>query len=197
MDIEKEVQELYLQELSGSEISAKLQVHIRQVYRILDKLGVSRRTSSAQNKIRFLRSPKSYQFKEKLSAKERDLMIAGAMLYYGEGAKTGGSVDLANSDTRILKVFLKFLRDICRVKEERLRFYLYCFSDQNPQKLIDYWVKELGVNKRSFTKPHVRKLYPTLHRRMPYGVLHIRYSDLRLLEKILDLNLKISGNMLE
>src|SRR3989344_9286503 len=143
MDTHRKVKRLYAKGLSGSEISEKVDIHIRQVYRILEKLGVSRRTSAEQNKIRFLRSPSSYKFKENCLSKDRDLLIAGLMLYYGEGAKTNRTVDFANSDVRMLKIFIKFLRVICGVQEKRLRFYLYYFSDQDPKKLINFWSKEL------------------------------------------------------
>jgi len=193
--MEQKVVSLYKTNLSGSDIAKKLGIHLRSVYRILDRQGIKRRSSAEQNRIRFLRSPLSFKFKQNLSAKDRGLIIAGAMLYYGEGAKTGQTVDLANSNPEILRLFLKFLRKICRVNEDRLRFYLYCFSDQNAIQLINFWSRELNVNKVNFTKPYIRKANNNLSRRMPYGVLHIRYSDVRLLNKILDINSGLVKNL--
>jgi len=115
-------------------------------------------------------------------------MIAALMIYLGEGAKTGVTVDVANTDSGVHKVFLKFLREICGVKEEKLRFYLYCFENQDPKELIQFWSKTLNVRIEAFTKPYIRK--STTHnraQRKPYGVLHTRYNDKRLLEKILSL----------
>ena len=193
--MDQKVISLYQKNLSGSDIAKKLGLHIRTVYRILDRRGIKRRSSSEQNKIRFLRSPLSFKFKKTLSHKDRELLVAGVMLYFGEGAKTGQTVDLANSDPRILKLFLKFIRKICGVNEDRLRFYLYCFSDQNAVELIDFWCKELGINRDNFTKPYIRKTNRDLSRRMPYGVLHIRYSDSRLLSKILEINSELVKNL--
>ncbi len=197
MDLPSQIKDLYLREVSGPEISSHLQIPIRQVYRVLEKLKIPRRSLVLQHQIRFSKSPLSYKFKDKLTLKDRELLVAGLMLYYGEGAKTKNTVDFANSDPRIVSIFLKFLRKICGVEEGRLRFYLYCFSDQNPQELIEFWSQVLKVSKDSFTKPYVREVYKNLHRRMPYGVLHVRYSDLRLLKRILDLSLKMSENLLK
>ena len=107
------------------------------------------------------------------------------MLYYGEGAKTGVTVDLANSDEQVVMLFLKFLRKICCVYEKKLRFYLYCFSDQNQKLLINFWSSRLKAEKAQFTKPYVRSAVNRGKRSMPYGVIHVRYSDKKLLEKIL------------
>ncbi len=185
------VKALYKKEWGGPDIAKKVGLNIRQVYRILDKLGVKRRTVFEYNRLKFLKSPLSYRFKDQLLNKERELLIAALMLYYGEGAKTNKTVDFANSDPQMLKIFLKFLRKICRVNEKRLRFYLYCFSNQNSEKLIEFWCKTLKVKRESFTKPYIRDFNDKNTRTMAYGVLHIRYSDLRLLNKILLLNSKL------
>ena len=52
---------------------------------------------------------------------DRDLLIAGTALYAGEGAKTDGSVLFANSDPRMVALFLRFLRRFFDVDESRLR----------------------------------------------------------------------------
>lgn len=125
--------------------------------------------------------------KKILTVPKKELLIAAVMLYFGEGAKSGTTVDFANSDPATLKIFINFLRKICRIDEKRLRLYLYCFSNQNPGELISFWSKTLDVRIRNFTKPYIRKVGENLRRTMTRGVLHIRYSDKRLLRKILSL----------
>ncbi len=147
------------------------------------------------NRIRFESSPLSYDFKSELTTTERELLVAALMLYFGEGAKTQTTVDLANSDPKVLKIFIKFLRDICRVDESRLRFYLYCFREQDPEALIRFWSECLKVSPKSFTKPYIRETRADLKRIMPYGVLHVRYSDKRLLRQIMFLIEKITGEL--
>ena len=194
--MEQEVIYLYKQNISGPDIAQKLGIQPRQVYRILDRHKIKRRNLSEQSRIRFAKIPLSFGFKKSLSTKDRELLVAGTMLYYGEGAKTGTTVDLANSDPNILKLFLKFLRNICGTDERRLRFYLYCFSNQNKVQLIKFWCKYLGISKNNFTKPYVRNTRQgNISRKMPYGVLHIRYSDKKLLNKILELNAELVKNL--
>lgn len=189
------VKELYQGGLTGPEISLRINVSVKQVYDSLRRQNIPRKSIVEQNRLRFRRSPLSFNFKEKLSLKERDLLVAGLMLYYGEGAKTGHTVDFANSDPMLLRVFLKFLKDICGVDEKKLRFYLYCFSDQDSQSLIRFWCSHLSVKRGQFTKPYVRSTLNRGKRTMTNGVLHIRYSDKRLLEKILMLGREVASTL--
>lgn len=183
---EKLVKRLYLEGLSGPEVVLKLKkISLKQVYDTLRRQNIPRKSLLEQNRKRFLQSPLSFVFKQKLSKKERELLIAAIMLYYGEGAKTRWTVDFANSDPQLLKVFFKFLINICGIDTKRVRFYLYCFSNQNVNSLIQFWCSQLGVKRNQFTKPYIRSTLNKGKRTMPYGVLHIRYSDKRLLEKIL------------
>lgn len=181
------VKKFYGDGMMGVEISTRLKISLKQVYSSLRRQKIPRKTLWEQNKILFARKPPSFSFKENLSIKERELLIAAIMLYYGEGAKTNVTVDFANSDFRTVKLFLKFLKKICRVDEKRLRFYLYCFSDQDSEDLISYWSSQLNAERNQFTKPYVRSTLNRGNRSMPYGVIHIRYSDKKLLQKILSL----------
>ncbi len=181
------VKTLYTKGKTSAEISKNLGLSLKQIYSSLKRQQVSRRTLSERNRLFFENKPLSFRFKENLSVGERELLIAATMLYCGEGAKTGVTVDLANSDTRIIKLFLKFLRKICKVDEKRLRFYLYCFSDQDQKSLIKYWSLQLKVEQNQFTKPYVRSTFNRGKRQIPYGVIHVRYSDKKLLQKILSL----------
>lgn len=179
------IKELYQSNLSAPVISRKLRLPLNQIYSSLKRNRVERRKASIQNKIRFENKKLSFNFKKDLKLVEQKLLIAALMLYYGEGAKTQNTVDFANSDPKTLALFMKFLRDICRVDESRLRLYLYCFEGQNLNNLIKFWTEKLKVSKSSFTKPYIRKDSRHLKRVMPYGVLHIRYSDKKLLQRIL------------
>ncbi len=189
------VREYYAGGFSGSEISSKTGLSLKQIYSALHRMRVSMRSCSEQNRVRFQKKPLSFNFKEDLLPTEKELLVAGIMLYYGEGAKTGHTVDFANGDVRLLKVFLKFLREICRVDAERLRFYLYCFSSKNSEQLIRFWCSQLSVEPRQFTKPYVRSTLNRGNRTLANGVLHIRYSDKRLLEKVLSIGQELMSTL--
>ena len=193
--LDESIARLYRKSLSAPLIAQKLDLPLNRVYRSLRKQGVERRPASEQNYIRFQSSPLSFKFKKPRSLTEKQLAVAALMLYHGEGAKTQNTVDFANSDAKALALFLKFLRNVCQVDESKLRFYLYCFANQDSKRLISFWSKTLNISAANFTRPYIRKEYDGLKRIMPFGVLHIRYSDKRLLEKILTLTQSMIDNL--
>ncbi len=108
-------------------------------------------------------------------------------LYWGEGAKSirARVVDIANSEPAVIKIFLRYLREVVKVNEERLRVYLYCFDDQDVNALMDFWSDQLRIPRSQFVKPYIRAGGSERTRKMAFGVAHVRYNDKRLLEDIL------------
>jgi hypothetical protein len=183
---EEQICNLYAQGKSAQDISNDTTIHVRQVYRILDRCKIPRRSTAEQMKLRSAKAPLTFSPLIELNSTQDKLRTAALMLYWGEGAKTGNTVDLANSSPAAVKLFLNYLRKICQVRENKLRFYLYCFARNDCQRLISFWVKELKVRRQQFTKPYIRDARLTNSTRvMPWGVLHVRYSDKKLLNEIL------------
>ena len=181
------VKKWYSEGDSMREIGEKLGVTLNAVIYFFRKHKILRRSLSEVSRVLFERKPMSFKIKSKLTNKERMLKIVAIMLYWGEGTKRGHSVDLANSDKDMVLIFLRFLREICQVDEKRLRVLLYCYGNQNSEKLIKYWSRITKISVRQFIKPYVRGDYSMVHSRaMEYGLVHIRYSDLKLLRYIIE-----------
>ena len=169
---------------SAQEVAKEYNTSLHRVYRLLRQHNLQRRSSSESNAIQFQRKKPSFRLVKPLNQKGKELKIAALMLYWGEGSQWSGEtiVDFANSNSSMVRVFLKFLREVCGVDEKRLRGYLYCYSNQNPKKLISYWSSLTKIPSKQFTKPYIRKDYhPTKENKMQYGVVHIRYYDKKLL----------------
>src|SRR3989338_1770546 len=86
------------QKLSGVEISGKIGLPVRQVYRVLDGQGIMRRKARESNALRFLRQRPSFTVKSRRSLADEFLWIAGTTLYWTEGSHSAASnvVDFAN-----------------------------------------------------------------------------------------------------
>ncbi|KKP87950.1 MAG: hypothetical protein UR93_C0026G0006, partial [Berkelbacteria bacterium GW2011_GWA2_35_9] len=138
------------------------------------------------NYFNFVNKPLSYSIKKELTRKETKVKIAGLMVYWAEGSKRGkNTVDLANSDPVMITLFLRLLREIYQVTESRLRVLVYCYSNQSVKKIISYWGKITNIPREQFSKPYIRNDYAQKQiGRMPYGLIHIRYSDTKLLAQI-------------
>jgi hypothetical protein len=188
----QEIVRLYKSGLSAFKIADKTAFSTDQIYGVLESNGIKRRNHAE----RFNLSTPTFRFIEPRALKDNLLLVAGTMLYFGEGAKTGNTVDFTNANPAMHKLFITYLRRLFLIDEKKLRLYLYCFSDQNLHEIIKFWSGILNVDVRSFTKPYIRDCSQKKERTMEWGVLHIRYNDKRLLEKILFLCSDITANLI-
>lgn len=187
----KDLKHLYhTKKHSVREISEITGVSMNSLYRLMRCYDLPRRNFFEANHIRFQKKPLSFSLKKRLNERERQLKLAGTMLYWAEGAKGNEkngncTVDLANSNPSMVKLFLSFLRDICGIDEKRLRCFLYCHANQDIDGVKKYWSSITNIPLGQFTKPYIRKDFlPEKSGKMEYGLAHIRYSDKKLLLQI-------------
>jgi hypothetical protein len=182
----EKVRELYNAGMSMRAVAESLSTSIDVVTYTLRKLGVKRRSAQAANAIVYANRPASFSIKNK---RNKELETAGAMLYLAEGHKTdrASGIDLANSDPRIARLFITMLRSRYVLDEKRFRVLLYCHGDQHIPSLIAFWSNILNIPHSQFTKPYIKLQTQPGKRVMPHGMVHIRYSDKKLLNDIRNL----------
>ena len=185
--IDKKIGNLYKSGLSVKQISDRLTLGYSSVRNSLDKQNIARRSiSSAVKQINITKfGKKKCQIKRSLLQNEKELKIAGTMLYWGEGTKSGNSVVFTNSDPAMIKCFLDFLRSVCQVDEKRLRMLLHLYDGQDENSLVGYWseITKIPVNQFSKTFFHKKK-QGTYKKVSEFGTASLRYSDKDLLEII-------------
>ena len=148
------------------------------------------------------------QRKEKIRAKAEkeigkiskdNLFFIGLALYWAEGYKrpiikngreaTYHPVSITNSDAKLIKIFLKFLIDICGVPQNRIRANLRIFKHLNEIEVLNYWIKETGILKENFTKTYLGISKSSMGKRpfnrLPFGVIQIRIGDTKLFHRII------------
>ncbi len=78
----------------------------------------------------------------------------GLMLYWGEGDKKveNGIVRISNIDFRLLRIFIAFLKKLCRIPIEKIRIWLLLYPDLNEEVCKAYWSKKLNIPLNQFTK---------------------------------------------
>ncbi len=179
------VNTLYWEEKNTiEEIANKLNISYWALYNFMKRYNISRRDSSEAN-YNFNRLKPQFEIRANLSIADEKLKIAGIMLYWAEGTLRGNTVDFVNSNPYMVRIFLRFLRQICGVDQKRLRLYLYAYSYQDMNKTKKYWHKVTRIPLNQFTKPYIRKGNLNIsNRKLPYGLIHIRYNDKKLLKLI-------------
>lgn len=168
------------------DIARYFRVSIDAVAYSMRKHGIARRSLKDASAWSFKNKKMTFR-KRKLKGKDKIISeTILAMLYWGEGFKGNenshlSTVDFANSDPEMIRMYIKAFRSVYDFDEKKLRVLLYCYSNQNIPKLIAFWSKLTRIPKSQFTKPYVRTDSQKNVRTMKYGLIHVRYSDMKLL----------------
>ena len=163
------------------DIAYKLDVTFPTVTYWMEKYNLPRRSNSESTYYKLNPNGDPFDIKKQLNKKEKDLLLTGLMLYWAEGAKSmRASIQLANLGHRMLQVFLKFLREICRVHEERLRLYVRVYKRFSREKAKRYWARKLKMPpKRIFVYPHTDVRSKVYKQWSPYGIATLQCHNLK------------------
>lgn len=113
------------------------------------------------------------------------LKIIGAMLYVCEGTKARidkrynrliYSIELTNSDPKIIKAFRLFLDEIIKIDKLRIRGQLFYYPDLNENNLIKFWSEISAIPPSQFNKSICLKIKDGKFKANPFGTFKIRYS---------------------
>ena len=89
----------------------------------------------------------------------RDLLIAGIALYWGEGAKKNRGVSFCNSDPEMIKFIIKFFRKVLKINKERFTAYIGIneIHKNRIEEVENYWLRITKIPKEQFTKTSLIK----------------------------------------
>ncbi|MEX0934985.1 MAG: hypothetical protein WDZ70_01510 [Candidatus Paceibacterota bacterium] len=117
---------------------------------------------------------------------KEQLAQAGALLYVCEGAKLRKdprykntyiyAIDFTNSNPRVIALFMRFVREVLELEEERVKGQLFIYPDHNEGELVEYWSNVSKIPKVRFQK--VIKLKQKNSRYSPnkLGTFKVRYT---------------------
>lgn len=115
------------------------------------------------------------------------LMVAGCMLYWGEGSKTLNQVCFTNTDVHMIELFSNFLRNELGVSNDKLKISVYVhkgYGNKTEQECRNYWAnvtktsKEVTVYNPKDKRSIVRK------NKHPYGICVISVYDVKIIQMI-------------
>lgn len=100
---------------------------------------------------------------------EREVLMAGALIYWCEGAKDktyrrSERVSFINSDPALIKLFLRFL-DTAGVGRERVRFRVHIHETADVGGAVGYWAEVAEINLTAFQRPVIKRHRPNTRRR--------------------------------
>ncbi len=117
--------------------------------------------------------------------KKNEFKLAGLMLYWAEGNKKR-KVGVCNSDPELIRLMMKWFRNICCVSDYRFKVYLNIHSGQNESQVKQFWSSIIKLPVSQFGKSYIKR-EGTGHRKniLYNGTIKIEICDRNLLHKIL------------
>jgi hypothetical protein len=116
------------------------------------------------------------------------LKIIGAMLYWAEGRKRGARmVGFSNSDPDMVKIMMRFFREICQVPETKFRAHIHIHSHLCVNDSLKYWSSITKIPTKQFYKTYC---VPSISSKgkadsLPNGTLDISVCDVGQFLKIM------------
>jgi len=92
------------------------------------------------------------------------LLLVGVALYWAEGSKDKPydrreRVVLTNSDDRVIRVFLRWLRQL-EVPDEHIRYRLSVHESASVADALEYWARVVEVDAIQFDRPTLKTHKP-------------------------------------
>jgi len=116
---------------------------------------------------------------------QRELCLVGAALYWGEGWKNTKkprrtpTIAFSNSDPFMIQFFLRFLREVIEIPEEKIIGSIQIHPHIAVSRAIAFWKSITKIPKsRFYIRYQVSKASngKRPHRLLPYGTLELRVS---------------------
>lgn len=129
------------------------------------------------------------QKKNLLPLSSKEIYLVGLFLYWGEGSKSlKGAVSLSNTDPRVIKFFLFWLKRGLRIPRKKIRVLVHLYEDMDKNGELNYWSKELNIPRVQFTKPYIKKSkrLDIDQKGFGHGTCNVGVCDVRLKEEIIE-----------
>ncbi len=119
---------------------------------------------------------------------ERDLMMVGIALYAGEGSKTPGEVRFANSDPRMISMFVEWMRRCFGISPETMRLRLYLHEGLDLDAANQFWSDLTGIPRERFRRPYRAVPDPSIRKaKHPMGCPAVCVTSIRLHRQVMGL----------
>lgn len=108
-----------------------------------------------------------------LAKQDNRLHLTGCMLYWAEGSKKRNTVNFANADIRMMKIFVKFLRKCYSIEPSEILISICCHLDHGLSlaEVENWWLRQLELPRSSIRKGIVvTKQSKRRKKRLKYGV---------------------------
>ncbi len=110
----------------------------------------------------------------------RDLMMLGIGLYIGEGAKSIESVRIMNSDPLVIKLSIRWLKEVCGLGDDNIMISMFLYPDTDENMCMAYWQRITGLPMSNFRKTSIDRRLDKRKQakgKLPYGTVQLRVNS--------------------
>ncbi len=143
---------------SINEIASAFGLSTRKIRGILSTNNIVMRNHKEASYLKNNKDGDPFDILTELTPEEEHLKAMALGLYLTEGnTKNKNSVRFSNSDPALVKIFVKFLKAVCGVENDKIRMSLIVYPDVPQKAAREYWANFLGLPIIQFTKTTVLK----------------------------------------
>ena len=143
---------------SISEIANVSGLSTKKIHEVLSRYRVAIRDHKAASYIKNNKGGDPFDILTKLTLEEEHLKAMALGLYLTEGnTKNKNSIRFSNSDPALVKIFVKFLKVVCGVGNNKIKLSLIIYPDVAQKNAKEYWARFLDLPLAQFTKTTVLK----------------------------------------
>ena len=129
-----------------------------------------------QKKLRSIENARTIAIKDIGSVSKRDLLMLGLGVYIGEGSKSFGITKIVNSNPKIIKLGLRWFKEVFGLKYKNFRVRIHLYPDNDIEKTLLFWSNELHIPLIQFQKTQIdtrtgKKMFK--RGKLPYGTAHV------------------------
>ena len=115
----------------------------------------------------------------------RELLLVAIALYWGEGYKSGKHprLGLTNSDPALIAIFMRFIREILKVSEYKIRTHIHTYPNLDQSVAIKFWSRVTKLpsdNFRIVNQVSRASQGKRPKNSLPFGTLDIRVNSRQL-----------------
>lgn len=154
----------------------------------LQKYNISRRSWSESSYVKQNPRGDPFKIKKNLNQKDKELLVAGLMLFLGEGNRIDKhTIQLGNLNPDLLQIFTKFLRDLCGIKESKFKILVRLHKKFDKNKAGIYWSKTLTIpRQRVLVYTHNDPRSKDSQQRSEYGIATLMFCNMKLKKWLTD-----------
>lgn len=120
---------------------------------------------------------------------KHELKLIGIALYWAEGYKrTKWSPMFCNSNALMVKIMMRFFREICGVSENRFRPQVQIHPNVSREDAEKHWSNIVQIERIFFVKPLIQLSGSSKQKRpfnrLPFGTFRVRIADSSVINKL-------------